>query len=150
MFERVFVAFDGSPESRGACQVAIGIAGTFRSSLTVGTVHPDAESATDGRLGNLVPLGEEGKTLDGLLEELRAAALAAGARSMESVVLFGEVVPALLEYLGSHPHDLAVTGSRRLSRGARLLSGSISAGLAGGAPCPVLVVPARRSRRPGK
>ncbi len=147
MFERVFVAFDGSPESRRACQVALEIASKFQSTVTVGTVHPESREATDGHLESLVPFDAEGNSLSVLLERFRAAGAKLGVRSIEPVFLQGEVVPAILEYLASHPHDLAVTGSRGLTRGQRLLLGSVSASLVGDAPCPVLVVRAPRGRR---
>jgi nucleotide-binding universal stress UspA family protein len=147
MFEKVFVAFDGSPESRRACQVAIEIAARFHSSVTVGTVHPATKEPTDGHLESLVPFDAEGKSLAVLIEELRAAALALGVTSLEPVFIQGDVVPALITFLNGNPHDLAVTGSRGLTRGQRLLLGSVSAGLVGEAPCPVLVVRTPKGRR---
>lgn len=149
MFEKVFVAFDGSPESRRACQVAIEIAARFHASVTVGTVHPATKEPTDGHLESLVPFDAEGKTLSELIDELRASAHALGVDSLEPVFLQGDVVPALLTFLVEHPQDLAVTGSRGLSRGRRLLLGSVSAGLVGDAPCPVLVVRGPKVRRGG-
>ena len=147
MFERVFVAFDGSPESRRACQVGIEIAARFQATVTVGTVHPRSEEVTDGHLESLVPFDREGKSLATLIDEFRASATKLGVKSLEPVFLQGEVVPALLDYLSTHPHDLAVTGSRNLSRGQRLFLGSVSAGLVSDAPCPVLVVRPSRTRR---
>lgn len=147
MFERVFVAFDGSPESRRACHVALEIAAKFQSTVTVGTVHPPSREVTDGHLESLVPFDAEGKSLSVLLEEFRAAGAKLGVRSVEPVYLQGDVAPAILDYLGAHPHDLAVTGSRGLTRGQRLLLGSVSAALVGDAPCPVLVVRAPKGRR---
>ncbi len=152
MFEKVFVAFDGSPESRKACDVAIEIAARFHSSLTVGTVHPPSREATDGHLESLVPFDSSGKSLAVIIDELRAQATARGVPSLEPVFLQGDdVVPTLLDYLRTTPHDLAVTGSRGLSRGQRLFLGSVSAGLVGDAPCPVLVVrvPKGRAARAG-
>ncbi|MGA9839521.1 MAG: universal stress protein [Thermoplasmata archaeon] len=140
MFERIFVAFDGSPESRRACRVAIELAARFHSSLTVGTVHPTSKVPSDGHLESVLPYDSEGRSLAVLIDELRASARSQGVTSVEPVFLQGEVVPALLEFLGSHPHDLAVAGSRGLSRGRRLLLGSVSSGLVNDAPCPVLVV----------
>ena len=148
MFEKIFVAFDGTPESRQACHVAIEIAAKFQSGLTVGTVHPPSKEPTDGHLESLVPFDSEGKSLVVLIDELRSSARAAGVTSLEPVFLQGEVVPALLEYLLHHPHDLAVAGSRGLSRGRRILLGSVSAGLVNDAPCPVLVVRGRTGSRP--
>lgn len=140
IFERIFVAFDGTPESRRACRVAIEVAARFHSSVTVGTVHPPSKEPTDGHLESLVPFDSEGKTLAILIDELRTTALSQGVTSVEPVFLQGEVVPAILEFLVGHPHDLAVAGSRGLSRGRRILLGSVSAGLVNDAPCPVLVV----------
>jgi nucleotide-binding universal stress UspA family protein len=146
MFERVFVAFDGSPESRRACEVAIEIAARFRSAVTVGTVHPPSREPTDGHLESLVPFDREGKSLAVLIDEFRAAASLRGVASLDPVFLRGDVVPALISYLKGHPHDLAVTGSRGLSRGQRIFLGSVSAGLVADAPCPVLVVRGLRGR----
>ena len=147
MFEKVFVAFDGSPESRHACDVAIEIAARFHSAMTVGTFHPASKEPTDGHLESLVPFDAEGKTLSVLIDEFRATARARGVPSLDPVFLQGDVVPALLTFLASHPHDLAVTGSRGLSRGQRLLQGSVSAGLVQGASCPVLVVRTPKASR---
>jgi nucleotide-binding universal stress UspA family protein len=147
MFEKVFVAFDGSPESRKACEVAIEIAARFHSALTIGTVHPPTREATDGHLESLVPFDSSGRSLSSIIDEFRTAATSRGVPSLEPVFLQGDdVVPALLNYLRSQPHDLAVTGSRGLSRGQRLFLGSVSAALVGDAPCPVLVVRVQKSR----
>ncbi|MGI0156597.1 MAG: universal stress protein, partial [Thermoplasmata archaeon] len=117
------------------------------SSLTVGTVQAPSTAGENTELENLVPINSEGKTLPMLIEELRTAALSRGVPSMEAVFLRGEVLASLLSYLNDHPHDLAITGSRGLSRGQRLLRGSVSAGLVNEAPCPVLVVRGRRAPR---
>jgi nucleotide-binding universal stress UspA family protein len=152
MFERIFVAFDGSAASRRACRVAIEIASRFHSSLTVGTVMPASKEPTDGHLESLAPFDAEGNSLAILIEQLQKTGRASGVSSVEPVFLQGEVLPALLEFLRTHPHELAVAGSRGLSRGRRILLGSVSEGLVNDAPCPVLVVrgvaPSRSSRTP--
>ncbi len=140
MFERILVAFDGTPPSRHACDVTLELAARFHSSVTVATVHPPSKEPTDGHLESLVPVDSEGKSLAVLLEELKADAQRRGIPALVPVFLQGEVVASLLTYLREHPHDLAVTGSRGLSRGKRLLLGSVSSELVDGAPCPVLVV----------
>lgn len=149
MFERVFVAFDGSAESRRACEVAIEIAARFHSALTIGTVHPPTREATDGHLESLVPFDSSGKSLSVIIDEFRKTAMARGVPSLEPVFLQGDdVVPTLLEHLRNTPCDLAITGSRGLSRSQRLFLGSVSAGLVGDAPCPVLVVKLPKGRAP--
>jgi nucleotide-binding universal stress UspA family protein len=148
MFERILVAFDGTPQSREACDAALEVAARFGSSLMIATVHPPSKEPTDGHLESLVPVDAEGKSLAMLVEELQRDALARGVPSFDHVFLQGEVVPSLVGYLREHPQDLLVTGSRGLSRGRRLLLGSVSSGLVAEAPCPVLVVRPRAASRP--
>ncbi len=140
MFERILVGFDGSPHSRRAVQLASEIAGRFQSILTIAVVRPYSGGEEVARLEALVPIGEDGRTLTTILEELRERALAHGARKVEPVTLRGEVLDSLLDYLSRNPQDLIVVGSRGLSRSRRLLLGSVSTGLVNAAHCPVLVV----------
>ena len=140
MFERILVGFDGSVHSRRAVQVAAEIAGHFRSSLTIVAVRPVRLGEEVARLEALVPVSEDGRTMITLLDELRDQAIARGARVVEPVTLYGDVLETLLEYLAKNPHDLVVVGSRGLTPGRRLLLGSVSSGLVDSAHCPVLVV----------
>lgn len=140
MFDRILVGFDGSAHSRRAIQVASEIAGRFQSTLTIATVRPPVRNESETRLEALVPISADGRTLATLLDEMRALALARGARVVEPVTLRGEVLDSLLEYLSRNPQDLVVVGSRGLTPGRRLLLGSVSAGLVNSAHCPVLVV----------
>jgi nucleotide-binding universal stress UspA family protein len=84
-----------------------------------------------------------------LIEEIKEEAARRAVPAVEPVFLQGEVLPTLLTYLREHPQDLAVTGSRGLSRGKRLFLGSVSSGLVGQAPCPVLVVRPNAAVLPG-
>jgi nucleotide-binding universal stress UspA family protein len=149
MFERILVAFDGTPSSRHACDVTLELAAKFHSSVTVATVHPPSKEPTDGHLESLIPIDSEGKSLAVLLDELVAEAQRRKVPSVEPVFLQGDVVEVLIAYLKEHPHDLIVTGSRGLSRGRRLLLGSVSSELVDGAPCPVLVVRPETGRHAG-
>jgi nucleotide-binding universal stress UspA family protein len=147
MFDRILVAFDGSAPARRAVHVATEVAVRFHASLTIVVVRPLGPSGGDTYLESLVPFSDEGKTLVSIVEEVRTRALAHGAAAVESVVLQGDVVETLLGWIDHHPQDLLVVGSRGLSRGRRLLLGSVSSGLVSNAPCPVLVVrPAREHR----
>jgi nucleotide-binding universal stress UspA family protein len=140
MFERVLVGFDGSVHSHRAVQVASEIAGRFQSTLTIAVVRPPPRKESDTRLEALVPITADGRTLATMLEEMREAALACGARVVEPVTLHGEILESLLDYIGRNPQDLVVVGSRGLTPGRRLLLGSVSSGLVNSAHCPVLVV----------
>jgi nucleotide-binding universal stress UspA family protein len=149
MFERILVAFDGSPQSREACRASLELAERFHSSVTVVTVHPASKEPSDGHLESLVPIDAEGRSLSTLIEQMQRDALSRKIPPLAHVSLQGDVVPTLLDYLRDHPQDLLVTGSRALSRGRRLLLGSVSSGLVDEAPCPVLVVRPQRSRPGG-
>ena len=140
MFARILVGFDGSAHSRRAVQVAGEIAGKFQSTLTIAIVRPPARGESDTRLEALVPITPDGRTLASMLDEMRDMALARGARVVEPVVLHGEVLESLLDYLSRNPQDLVVVGSRGLTPGRRFLVGSVSSGLVNSAHCPVLVV----------
>jgi nucleotide-binding universal stress UspA family protein len=140
MFERILVGFDGSAHSRRAVQVAAEVAGKFGSILTIAMVRPVARGEDYARLEALVPMSEDGRTLAAMLDELRAHALSRGARVVEPVTLRGEILESLTGYMERNPQDLVVVGSRGLTRGRRLLLGSVSTGLVNSAHCPVLVV----------
>ncbi len=140
MFDRILVAFDGSPSSQHACEVTLELAAKFHSSVTVATVHPPSKDPTDGHLESLVPVDAEGRSLAVLIDEMKAKATRRKIPSLEAVFLQGDVAETLMSFLREHPHDLVVTGSRGLSRGKRLFLGSVSSELVDGAPCPVLVV----------
>jgi len=140
MFERILAGFDGSIHSARAVEVASELAGRFQAVLTIAVVRPPARRESDTRLEALVPISADGRTLTTMLEEMREAAVARGARVVEPVTLHGEVLESLLEYLSRNPQDLVVVGSRGLTPGRRLFLGSVSSGLVNSAHCPVLVV----------
>ncbi len=147
MLDRILVGFDGSREARRACLVASELAARFRSSLTLVVVRPARRPSADPYLEGLVPLDDDGRAMATILDEVREKAIARGAAKVETVFLWGDVLRALLEWLDRHPQDLVVVGSRGLSRGSRLLLGSVSSGLVNEAPCPVLVVRGGRDHR---
>jgi nucleotide-binding universal stress UspA family protein len=120
--------------------MALEIADRFQARLTIVTVVPTGTDPQEAYLQGLVPRDVETKALHHQVDELQEEAKGRGIPSVEVVTLEGKVVETFLAYLQSHPHDLVVVGSRGLSRGSRLLLGSVSGGLVNGAPCPILVV----------
>jgi nucleotide-binding universal stress UspA family protein len=143
----VLVAVDGTPHGTRAFHAGVEVAQRFGSSLTLASVLPTASAGSDPYLESLVPLGDEAKTLRVQLEEAEREARTKGVASVQTVYLRGKVVEALLTYLGDHPQDLIVVGSRGLTRGSRLIMGSVSSELASLSPCPVLVVRPISKRR---
>lgn len=89
----------------------------------------------------LLPKTDDGKTIQMLLEEAQNHARDLGVPFSERIFLQG-AYPAdeILKYLASDPPDLVVVGTRNLSRGSRLLLGSVSTRVVTEAPCPVFVV----------
>ncbi len=148
MLERVLVGFDGSHHARRACELAIEVAARFGSAVTLVVVRPPKAGGPDPALENLVPVAGESKAFAAMLEEVQSRALSAGATHCDTVYLFGDPLEAILAWVHRHPQDLIVVGSRGLSRGRRLLLGSISSGLVNSAPCPVLVVRGHHGGRP--
>jgi len=140
MFSRILVAYDGTAAARHALDVAIEVAVRFQSSLTIGFVRAPGSTPSDTVLDSLVPLEESSKSFGAVTEEVRGEALARGVPSVDSHVLEGEVVDALLSWARHQRADLLVVGSRGLSRGKRLFLGSVSSSLVQQSHCPVLVV----------
>ena len=145
MYARILAGFDGSEDGRKACRNALELAAALRSALTIASVVPAHIRPEELYLHTLVPRGGEAKALSHELEELSDEARRGGVGQVQTVVLHGRVVEAVLRYLHAHPHDLVVVGSRGLSAGRRVLLGSVSSELVDRAPCPVLVV-----RTPGR
>ena len=135
MFEKVAVAIDGSSPAARALDTGIEIARRFGSTLTVLTVQAlrtDHESS--------IPWKAEEDALRIMLEEGRERARARGVERVEVAYLTGHALETILEFAHRSGVDLLVVGSRGLSRGSRLLLGSVSSGLVQSAHCPVLVV----------
>jgi nucleotide-binding universal stress UspA family protein len=127
--------------------VAIEMAARFGCALTLLTVLPWVAKDAEPELERLIPLSREGHSIHRLLEDAKAEASSKGIPSTEIVYLRGNVVEAIMQHLEQGPPDLVVVGTRGLSRGSRLLLGSVSSRLVADAPCPVLVV---RTVRPAK
>lgn len=147
MLDKILVGFDGSSHARKACQIATEIASRFGATLTLAVVRPEQRSEVDAMLEDLVPSSDDGKAFSALLDEARERARGHGVTRVEVVYLRGDPLPSLLDWLARNPQDLVVVGSRGLSRGRRLLLGSVSSGLVAEAPCPVLVVRGHREHR---
>ena len=146
---RILVCFDGSKDARRACQLGLEIGGRFHAEVTVATVFPQLHGRAEPLLQSLVPISDDGKTLAHMLDEIQQKAPGLGVAKVHIVSLEGDAADAITTYLDRHPQDLVVVGSRGLSRGRRLLLGSVSTELVQKVPAPVLVVrPAHeRARR---
>jgi len=147
VFARILACVDASATGERAAIVASEMAVRFGCRLTLVTVLPWTGRNSQPDLERLVPMDSKGRPIHRILEDAQAEALKRGVPSVDLVYLRGKVVEAILEHLEHSPPDLVVVGTRGLSRGSRLLLGSVSSRLVSEAPCPVLVV--RRVRAPG-
>lgn len=135
MFETITVAIDGSLYADRALGAAIEMARAFGSELrilTVQALRTDHESS--------IPWKEEENALRVMLEAARDRARAQGVGRVAVTYLTGHALEAILDFVHRSPPALLVVGSRGLSRGSRLILGSVSSGLVQAANCPVLVL----------
>lgn len=142
------VAFDGSPESDSALEVARGLAEASAATVRVVAVHEPFASPTAG----LAPMGaaDVGAVThrEAMEEHLHkvVGALPATVRA-KGLLLKGQAAEELLKEteLGV---DLLLMGSRGHGPLGRVLLGGVSAKVVRSAPCPVLVMPRSVVRSP--
>lgn len=142
------VAFDGSPESDLALEVARGLAEATGATVRVVAVHEPFTSPTAG----LAPMGAAdvgAVTQREAMEERLHDAVSALPASLRAkgLLLKGHAAEELLKEtdLGV---DLLIMGSRGHGPLGRVLLGGVSAKVVRSAPCPVLVMPRSVARSP--
>ncbi len=140
MFARVLACVDASATGTRALQAGVEMAARFHCALTLLSVLPESGSDVGADLESLVPTHEGGRPLRQTIAEAVTEAKRRGAAEADCVYLRGKPVDEILAYLSRTPVDLVVVVTRGLSRGSRLLLGSVSSRLVAEAPCPVLVV----------
>ena len=135
--DRIVVAIDFSPASLRAARVALKLLGT-RGSLHLVYVEPPVEFLPGGYtlMDDAVSPADVATRFHRLLDLLHSPGIV-----VESVVLNGKPVPALIEFAESAGADIVAAGSHGHTPLERLVLGSVSTGLVRNAGCPVLVVP---------
>ncbi len=140
MFEHIAVAYDGSEQSRAGFAFAVGLAARIGARVTVA-------SAVDWPDDLLASISEPMPGLDRLLETrerecaeaLTALVATAPERAeIETRVLHGKPVPAVLELLDDLRADLVVAGTSGVGF-TRYVLGSVSQRLLESAPCDLLL-----------
>lgn len=133
---RALVAIDESETSRGALIVAMSWASALRDragrEMTLTAVHVDTGRETQSVRA----------TIEGEVEALRRlsgdwARVAVAAKTLE----FPDPVAAIVGYANESQPDIAVLGTRALSRPTHPALGSVAAALANRLDMPVLLVP---------
>ncbi|HEY1198320.1 MAG TPA: universal stress protein [Thermoplasmata archaeon] len=149
-FARITVAIDGSPNSQDALAAAIDLADRYGSELTILSIAPLVPVYLPSPNPYAATAVSESQVTRyrALIDLAVKQAQEAGVSAVTGLCHEGVVVDEILSYLEMNPTDLVVVGSRGLSATKRLLIGSISSALVTHAPCPVLVVRARRPTKP--
>lgn len=94
--------------------------------------------------GTLAPESENPSEVTELFHRLLAMLKVPPDVVVETIVLSGAPVPALIEFSERVGADLLAVGSRRLTAMARVIMGSVSVGLARKLELPLVIVPARQ------
>jgi nucleotide-binding universal stress UspA family protein len=131
--------YDGSPAAREALQWAADFARRGRRPLQVLAVQRQLAFGHVGVTGAFGAKSANDELRAGLAADLAQAVAELPVESVESEILEGDPVQRLAE--GSTGLALLVLGSRGYGPVRSVLLGSVSAGVARTAACPVLVVP---------
>ncbi len=138
MFQKIVVAYDGSPHSKRALDMAIDIARKYGSRLYIIEVVDPA--ALIGLGVSPVPQTVLDQLYQKAKSDIEEARKRAADLETEGQVLEGDPATSILEFVDKVKADLLVSGSRGLSTLKRLFLGSVSSRLVSEARIPVLVV----------
>lgn len=138
MFEKIVVAYDGSPHSKRALDVAIDLARKYNSRLYVVEVVDPA--ALIGLGISPVPQTVLDQLYQKAKNDVEEARRRAEGVNSEGEVLEGDPATSILEFVDKVKADLLVSGSRGLSTLKRIFLGSVSSRLVSESKVPVLVV----------
>lgn len=141
---RVLCAVDASDEARDAARVAARVARALDKELVL--VCAGASPSAARRATEMLAVLEQETERTAQVAEATLAELGLGGRASYRLA-FGEAGPLVARIARDEGADLVVVGSRRRGLLLAALFGSVSAGVARNAPCPVLVVPAGSAPR---
>ncbi|NMC30928.1 MAG: universal stress protein [Veillonellaceae bacterium] len=142
---KILVAYDGYPQSQSALEWAIEIARHIAAQIVaVKVVEPfqAGMAYTMAEGGNPARMAEQLQEIDELdnklMQEAQAFAHARGA-TIETVLLHGNVLESLLEFIEQKGIDIVAVGAQGRGILDKLPLGSVPHGLIGLSPIPVLV-----------
>jgi len=139
-FHKILVAFDGSQNSKLACEFATLLAEGYRSKVVIAHVLPPITKLTAPlRYEYETDVENKGNTEALKMEaKLRKEGIEAKTRIIRRAK--GSITDSLIELSDHEKVDLIVAGTRGLGAFRRMLLGSVSTALLNEAACPVLVV----------
>jgi len=135
----VVVAVDWSPESEHAVTFACDFARARGAGIVL--LHVRAPGPTSGRSSSPSKRAAAPDPPERILDDWVSRVRDSGIAHVESVLLDGPPVDAILTYAEAHPPDLLVFGRRGRSTGSRILGGGVASAVMQHARWPVLLVP---------
>ncbi len=140
-FHKILVAFDGSPNSKQACELVAILAKGYKSKVVIAHVLPpitiltapmrhEYEASIENK-ANIEALKMESRLKKDGIEDTKTKILRATRDSISD---------SLIDLAKKEDADLVVSGTRGLGAFRRMLLGSVSTNLLNHATCPVLVV----------
>lgn len=139
MFQRILVAWDGSPVARRAFDVALDVTRRYEGELVAVSIAyspAHAETAAD----RTESADAARRYLQSTFAQIRDRAERAGITVDHRVAEGDDACQVLLSYVHEHGFDLVVAGHHHESRAGRLLLRGVAQQLVAQAPVPVLVV----------
>ena len=137
MFQRILIAYDGSPPAEKAYDVAVDLARKYSATLAVVAVARPPEFAEDVETEAVIETARA--QLEKQFEGLRARA-EAREQSVAFQLLVGHPAEQIVRYAEQQHVDLLVTGHRGRTLFQRFRLGSVSRQALHYAHCAVLVV----------
>jgi nucleotide-binding universal stress UspA family protein len=136
VFEHILVAVDGSSRSEQTIEMAIDLAGRYRSTVTV--LHVREYERYEGSDVDMGPNISAEQLVDDVLARFHLA----GAQATGEVrrVSSGDTPEQIVEVAEKAGADLIVLGSRGMSEWKSLLLGGVASKVVAQATCPVLLV----------
>ncbi|WP_409346703.1 universal stress protein [Paenibacillus sp. MBLB4367] len=136
----MLLAYDGSPLSKKALQLAIKLAGDSKAKLeAVHVLHNPVAVIGEAIVKPSDEYEKEYlKRVESMVEE--ANRQLAGLPDAKATLLIGNPVAAILDYAKEMSADVIIVGSRGLSDVKELFLGSVSHNIVQHSPIPVLVV----------
>jgi nucleotide-binding universal stress UspA family protein len=139
MFQRILIAWDGSPVAVRAFDAAIDLARHYDAELvaiSIATAPPAAETAADREES----ADAARRYLETTFADVRDRAERAGVAVEHAIVEASAPAEALANYSHEHGFDLIVCGHHHAQRSGRLLLRGVSQSLLAATDTPVLVI----------
>jgi nucleotide-binding universal stress UspA family protein len=144
MFQRILIAWDGSPVALRAFDAAIDLARRYEAELvavSIANAPTDAETAADREDS----ADAARRYLETTFAAVKDRAERAGVGVEHEIIEAGAPARALADYAHEHGFDLLVCGHHRSNRVGRLLLRGVSQDLLAITTTPVLVVSAEEA-----